>query len=118
MVLDPVKDEEQVLDRAMGACSLDYDFGNPTKFLIGCENGVTISGNRKGKSALEKMVGRYSGHLGPVHAVSRNLAYSKNFLTVGDWTARVWAEDCKESDLIWTFFHTALLTYGAWSPTR
>lgn len=118
MVLDPVKDEDQNLDQAMGACFLEYEPTNPTRFLIGCENGFIISGNRKGKSALEKMVGRYNGHYGPVAAVGRNAGFSKNFLSVGDWTVRIWAEDCKESDIIWSYFHTSLLTCGAWSSSR
>lgn len=42
----------------------------------------------------------------------------KNFLTVGDWTARIWSEECRESAIMWTPFHRYRVTDGAWSPTR
>ncbi|KTG06950.1 hypothetical protein cypCar_00020107 [Cyprinus carpio] len=28
--------------------------------------------------------------------------YVENFLTVADWTARIWSEDIKESSIMWT----------------
>lgn len=57
-------------------------------------------------------------HLGPVYAITRNPAFLKNFLTVGDWTARIWSEDCRESAIIWTKHQVAMLTDGIWSPTK
>ena len=32
---------------------------------------------------------RYDAHYGPVMALQRNTSFTKNFLTVGDWTAKV-----------------------------
>lgn len=57
-------------------------------------------------------------HLGPVVAIKRNPAFVKNFLTVGDWCARIWSEDCKESAIIWTSNSKVMLTDGAWSYTK
>lgn len=57
-------------------------------------------------------------HLGPVYAITRNPNFLKNFLTVGDWTARIWSEDCRESSIIWTKHQPAILTDGVWSPTK
>lgn len=118
LILDAVKEEEQNLSNALGASCLEYETTIPTRFMVGTEQGVVISCNRKGKTALEKMVTRFSAHLGPVLALQRNPAFLKNFLTVGDWAARIWAEDCKESAIMWTSYHKAMLTDGAWSPTR
>ena len=61
----------------------------------------------------------------------------QNFLTVGDWCARIWSEDIKESAIMWTRWgsdimyyvllslltidlssYTENLTDGCWSPTR
>ncbi|CAG9839967.1 unnamed protein product [Diabrotica balteata] len=65
------------------------------------------------------MVGRIpNAHMGPIVALQRNPAFPKNFLTIGDWTAKIWTEDCRESSIIWTGFHKCALTDGAWSPTR
>lgn len=57
-------------------------------------------------------------HTGPIYALTRNPAFVKNFLTIGDWIARIWSEDCRESSIVWTKNHDVMLTDGAWSPTR
>lgn len=69
---------------------------------VGTEAGIAISGNRKGKTPQEKLGAQYKCHYGPVISLQRNPAFVKNFLTVGDWTARIWSEDCKEASIIWT----------------
>ena len=117
LIIDLSK-EEQTMANALGASCLEYEPTIPTRFMVGTEQGKVISCNRKGKTPQEKMVGKFSAHYGPVLALQRNPAFLKNFLTVGDWTARIWSEDCKESSIMWTSFHKALLTDGAWSPTR
>uniref|UniRef100_A0A8D0YGC7 Dynein axonemal intermediate chain 2 n=2 Tax=Sus scrofa TaxID=9823 RepID=A0A8D0YGC7_PIG len=76
--------------------------GSPTKFMVGTEQGIVISCNRKAKTQAEKIVCTFSGHHGPVYALQRNPFYPKNFLTVGDWTARIWSEDSRESSIMWT----------------
>ncbi|XP_029370619.1 dynein intermediate chain 3, ciliary [Echeneis naucrates] len=116
LVLDPGK--EGNLDRALGAVSLEFEPTMPTKFLVGTEQGVVVSCNRKAKTAAEKMVCTYDGHHGPVYALQRNPFFPKNFLTVGDWTARIWSEDVKESSIMWTRYQMSYLMDACWSPTR
>ncbi|XP_044269333.1 dynein intermediate chain 3, ciliary [Tribolium madens] len=117
LILDISKDD-QSMTNALGASCLEYEPTIPTRFMVGTEQGKVISCNRKGKTPQEKMMGRFAAHYGPVLALQRNPAFLKNFLTIGDWTARIWSEDCRESSIMWTSFHRALLTDGAWSPTR
>ncbi|XP_064216038.1 dynein intermediate chain 3, ciliary isoform X2 [Tribolium castaneum] len=117
LILDISKDD-QSMTNALGASCLEYEPTIPTRFMVGTEQGKVISCNRKGKTPQEKMIGRFAAHYGPVLALQRNPAFLKNFLTIGDWTARIWSEDCRESSIMWTSFHKALLTDGAWSPTR
>lgn len=74
----------------------------PTKFMVGTEQGIVITCNRKAKTPPEKIAGTYSSHHGPVYALTRNPLYPKIFLTVGDWTARIWSEEAKESSIMWT----------------
>ena len=38
--------------------------------------------------------------MGPVYHISRNPQFPKIFLTVGDWTARVWSEDIKDASIL------------------
>ncbi|XP_023986002.2 dynein axonemal intermediate chain 2 [Physeter macrocephalus] len=106
------------LENALGAVSLEFESTLPTKFMVGTEQGVVISCNRKAKTSAEKIVCTFSGHHGPIYALQRNPFYPKNFLTVGDWTARIWSEDSRESSIMWTKYHMAYLTDGAWSPVR
>lgn len=34
-------------------------------------------------------------HHGPIYSIQRNPTQNKYFMTVGDWTTRIWAEDLK-----------------------
>ncbi|NXE30292.1 DNAI2 protein, partial [Ardeotis kori] len=92
--------------------------GQPTKFMVGTEQGIIIACNRKAKTPPEKIASTYSGHHGPVYALTRNPFYPKVFLTVGDWTARIWSEEIKESSIMWTKNHLSYLTDGCWSSVR
>lgn len=56
-------------------------------------------------------------HHGPIYSIQRNPSNSKCFLTVGDWTARIWMEDLK-TPIMTTKYHSSYLTAGCWSPTR
>lgn len=44
-------------------------------------------------------------------------SFSKFFMTVGDWTARIWSEDGK-APIMTTKYCKSYLTGGCWSPTR
>lgn len=57
-------------------------------------------------------------HASPIYTLARNPSFFKNFITVGDWNARIWSEDCKESSIIWTKYCSVELTDGCWSPTK
>ncbi|XP_005412284.1 PREDICTED: dynein intermediate chain 2, axonemal isoform X1 [Chinchilla lanigera] len=116
VILDITKKEQ--LENALGAISLEFEATLPTKFMVGTEQGIVVSCNRKAKTQAEKIVCTFSGHHGPIYALQRNPFYPKNFLTVGDWTARIWSEDSRESSIMWTKYHMAYLTDGAWSPVR
>jgi len=57
--------------------------------MAGTEQGTIISCNRRAKTPAEKVSTIYTGHIGPVYALQRNPFFPKNFLSVGDWRARV-----------------------------
>ncbi len=58
-----------------------------------------------------------TGHHGPVYGLVRNPFYPKYFLSIGDWTARIWNEDLK-TPIMTSKYHSSYLTGGRWSPTR
>lgn len=102
----------------LSAVSLDYDFSMPTKYLVGTEEGTVISCNRKAKNPADRIVQTYQGgHVGPVYSVKRSPFFQKIFLTVGDWTARLWSEDLRVP-IMTTKNHRSYLMAGCWSPTR
>lgn len=105
----------------LGGSSLEYNTeAGPTKFLVGTEQGIVMSLNMRNKKSNNGITVFDTGsgkHQGPIPSIQRNPTHSKYFLTVGDWTARVWTEDLK-TPIITTKYHNSYLTGGCWSPTR
>jgi len=102
----------------MGGVSMEYSAaGGPTKFLIGSEQGKVISCSRKGKTPADKIGMLYEGHCGPVYGLHRNAFYPKYFLTVGDWTVRLWNEEIRNPIMTSKYFKD-YLSDAQWSPTR
>jgi dynein intermediate chain 2 len=102
----------------MGGVSMEYSAaGGPTKFLVGTEQGKIVSCSRKGKTAADKIGTIYEGHCGPVYGLQRNPFFPKYFLTVGDWTVRLWNEELRAPIMTSKFFSNYVLD-AAWSPTR
>ncbi|CAF1270672.1 unnamed protein product [Rotaria magnacalcarata] len=106
------------LENALGAMSLEYEPTLPTKFMVGTEQGRIISCNRKGKNDAEKIGSVFPGHWGPVYALQRHPNFTKNFLSVGDWTVRIWSEELRDDCIMWTKPSMHALTDAQWSPTR
>jgi len=72
----------------------------------------------KNKVEITTRYGQESGkHLGPVYSIHRSPVAPKYFLSVGDWSCKLWVEDLKQP-IIRTKYHGAYLSDGCWSPTR
>jgi dynein intermediate chain 2, axonemal len=110
--------KEKGSDTVLGICTLEYDpAAGPTKFMVGTEQGTILSCNRKAKNPADRVGAAYPGHHGPVYGLRRNPFYPKYFMSVADWTARIWNEDLK-TPLMTTKYHSSYITGGTWSPTR
>ncbi|NXM31919.1 DNAI2 protein, partial [Oxyruncus cristatus] len=117
LVLDISREDQ--LKNALGATSLDFSLSMPTKFLVGTEQGSIINCNRDAKTPPEKIANVFNGHIGAVYAVARSPFYPKVFLSVGDWTARIWSEENLDSSSIMeTKCHVPYLLDGCWSPVK
>jgi len=107
--------------KTLGGTSLEYNIdAGPTKYLIGTEQGYILQAQKRPNKNVEIQTrfGYESGkHHGPVYSVHRNFAHSKYFLSIGDWTAKVWCEDLK-TPIMQTRYHPSYLTDGCWSQTR
>jgi dynein intermediate chain 2 len=117
-VLDSSGSKHNLPEGTLGLVSLEYNTQYSTsKFLVGTEQGVIASWNRKSKKK-DKIERNYFGHHGTVYSVQRNPFLTKFFLSIGDWTARVWMDDLWKQPLMETKYHQAYLTGGCWSPSR
>jgi dynein intermediate chain 2 len=107
--------------QVLGGSSLEYNSeAGPSKYLVGTEQGVVLGinlKNRKQNNGLSVYDQGPGKHHGPIYSIQRNPANTKCFLTVGDWTARIWNEDLK-TPIMTTKYHSSYLTAGCWSPTR
>ncbi len=65
--------------------------------MIGTEQGTIIVANKKLKKPVEinTRLGLEHRHLGPVYSITRNLQFSKVFMSVGDWCAKIWMDDLR-----------------------
>jgi dynein intermediate chain 2, axonemal len=77
--------------------------------MAGCESGAILSCNRKAKNPADRVAAAFYGHHGPVYGLQRHPFAAKYFLSVGDWTVRIWADDSKQP-LVTTRYHSTYLT--------
>jgi dynein intermediate chain 2 len=102
----------------LAASCLEYcAAAGPAKFMVGTAGGPVLAGSRKARSPAERVAAAFAGHHGAVRALQRSPFFPKFFLSVGDWSARLWAEDVR-APLAATPYRPAYLAGGAWSPTR
>jgi len=110
----------QANPKVIGCTSLEYNSeASPMKYLVGCENGGMMQANRrKDKIEINMRYGFEDGkHHGPVYALQRNPFQLKYFLSVGDWSAKIWSEELRQP-IMQTRYHHSYLTDGCWSPQR
>jgi len=106
--------------KIMGGTSLEYNSEHtPLKYLVGTEQGVILQVNKRQKQIqIQQTFGIDNGkHHGPVYALQRNFQHPKYFLSVGDWSAKIWSEELKQP-IMQTRYHNSYLTDGCWSPSR
>lgn len=106
-------------EKILGGTSLEYNQeAGPTKYLIGTEQGFVLQANKRKQIELTGFGVEQGGkHHGPIYSIWRNPGHSKYFLSVGDWSAKIWCEDIR-SPIMQTRYHSSYLTNGCWSPTR
>jgi dynein intermediate chain 2 len=105
---------------------MEYNIeAGPAKYLVGTEQGIVLSLNmrkRGGKTGsdsgvVQAMDGGSGKHHGPIYSIQRNPTHPTAYLTIGDWTARIWNEKNK-TPIMMTPYCKSYLTAGCWSPTR
>lgn len=109
---------DQDRHRAHGISVLEYEPTIPTKYMIGTEQGFVFVCNRKADTPTEKITSRFRTQVGQVNSLERNPAFLKNFLTVGDYCAKMWSDEYKDAQIVWTSNCKVPYLYGTWSGSR
>ncbi|XP_076680480.1 dynein axonemal intermediate chain 2-like [Andrena cerasifolii] len=117
LMFDLENPNEPRIGRAIGVSCLNFGPMVGTKFMFGMDNGVILTGSRRAKTNAEKLAVKFPAHYGPVLSVDCNVFNPSVFLSVGDWTARVWAEDTREGNLVSTVY-VKYPTGGCWNKAR
>ncbi|XP_076390371.1 dynein intermediate chain 3, ciliary-like isoform X2 [Megachile rotundata] len=117
MVMDLYDPSRASIVDAIGVTTLQYEPTISSRFLAGLQNGIIVNVNRRSKDEREKLAARFMAYKGPVIAIDRNPAFLKCFLTIGNGTVKVWADDTKEG-CFFSVWEKAGLTGGCWSRSR
>jgi dynein intermediate chain 2 len=106
-------------EKILGGTSLEYNSdAGPLKYLVGTEQGYVLLANKKKNVDIQQKYGIEGGkHHGPVYALQRNPQHYKYFMSVGDWSAKIWSDE-NIFPIMQTRYHSSYLTDGCWSPTR
>ena len=123
LVLDFERSNEPNIETALSASCMEYDPSMPNKFLVGTDQGkaenhfffgfinkhldhmsldagIVLYCNRKARSTAERIMCHYEAHLGPVRVLHRHPQLPKVFMTIGDWSSNIWAEDVRDSPIL------------------
>ncbi|CAF0927928.1 unnamed protein product [Rotaria sordida] len=116
LVLDLEKKERS--QYASAITKLEYDSSIPTKFMVGTEAGRIVLCTRKAKIDTERINVIYPGHSGPIYSIQRHPFFHKTFLSIGDWTLRIWSEEIRDDYIFSTKPSKYYLTDAQWCPGR
>ncbi|CAF2053309.1 unnamed protein product [Rotaria magnacalcarata] len=103
---------------ASAITKLEYDSRISTKFMVGTEAGRIILCTRKAKTDGERINVIYPGHSGPIYSIQRHPFFHKIFLSIGDWTLRIWSEEIRDDYIFCTKPNKCYLTDAQWCPGR
>lgn len=98
--------------------ALEYESTIPNKYMAGTEAGVVFILNKRFKTPADRIYAKIQCCHGTVAAVQRNPSFLKFFLSVGDWQAKIWCEELKDSPIFWTKEYVSELIYGCWNSVR
>ncbi|KFM67196.1 Dynein intermediate chain 3, ciliary, partial [Stegodyphus mimosarum] len=79
---------------------LEYDPTLPHRFMMGTEQGVMLSCNRKFKEPAEMISSCYYTQSGPVLRIERNAFLPKLFASCDAFGVKIWSEDLTKSPML------------------
>lgn len=102
----------------IGCTTLEYTYSMPSRFMIGTNTGLIISGNKRGVTHAERFPYSMKTANGIVRTIERNPFSENIFLAVGDYCIRFWADDNRDTYIMQSEEQSDLLSCAAWSKNR
>ena len=97
----------------------------PGRVLVGTREGAVALCGRRARTPADRVAAVYAAHAGPIAALQRSPHHPRFFMSAGDWSAKVWAEDHPRAPLLATApswrgpgATDSYVSAGAWSQTR
>ncbi|EDW77300.1 uncharacterized protein Dwil_GK18227 [Drosophila willistoni] len=118
LLLEPNTSDIQDRQNSHGVTVLEFEYTIPVRYIVGSDMGYVFVGNRKGVTPSETLLSQYQLFAGPIRSIVRNPFFVKNFLVIGDWRARIWSEEYKNSPTTMYIKRQNQLTCGTWSTGR
>lgn len=103
---------------AIGCSILEYSYSMPSRFMVGTDIGTIFSGNKRGATYVERFPYSIACFGGPIRGLERNPFSDKYFLTIGDYSIKIWSDDCREKCIMLSKEHKDSLTCGTWNKNR
>ncbi|XP_054706958.1 dynein intermediate chain 3, ciliary-like [Uloborus diversus] len=110
--------EKSNMNKSYGITCLEYDPTLPNRFMVGTEQGIILSCNRKHKDPKEMIQACYDIQSGPVIGIERNAFFPKLFASCGSWGVKIWSEDLAVSSMLNLQTHDEYVTDAAWSAAH
>ncbi|KAF8795306.1 Dynein intermediate chain 3 like protein [Argiope bruennichi] len=97
---------------------IEYDPTLPHRFMLGTEQSIMLSCNRKFKAQSEIISSTYDTQMGPVLTIQRNIFFPKLFASCSTWGVKVWSEDLSSSPMLNLISADGYVTDVAWSNSH
>ena len=68
--------------------------------MVGTESGRIVLCTRKAKNDADRINVIYPGHSGPIYSIQRHPFFNKIFLSISDWSLRIWSEEIRDDYIL------------------
>lgn len=105
-------------ENAYGCTSIEFTQSMPSRFMVGTENGTIYNGNKRGATFSERFLYKIKSFNGQVKCIERNPTADKYFLAIGDYSFKIWSDDCRDKCVMTSNQYKEYLTSFAWNKLR
>ncbi|XP_035207445.1 dynein intermediate chain 2, axonemal-like isoform X1 [Stegodyphus dumicola] len=118
MYFDQKLGDQSNENKSYSITCLEYDPTLPHRFMMGTEQGVMLSCNRKFKEPAEMISSCYYTQSGPVLRIERNAFLPKLFASCDAFGVKIWSEDLTKSPMLNLISQDGYVADVAWSTSH